>query len=172
MTRKARIHILDKVMLKALPAPREEVAKYAPKMFSTKVPVDKIREVIGAGGKVIQKIVADTGAKIDIEDDGSVFICAVDADAAKKALSIVEGIVAEPEVGAIYQGKVTKLMAFGAFVEYLPGKEGLCHISQLDTKRVEKVEDIVSEGDEIMVKIIEIDRQGRVNLSRKEALLG
>ena len=172
MTRKARIHILDDIMLKAIPAPREEVAKYAPKMFSTKVPVDKIREVIGAGGKVIQKIVADTGAKIDIEDDGSVFICAVDADAAKKALSIVEGIVAEPEVGAIYQGKVTKLMAFGAFVEYLPGKEGLVHISQLDIKRVEKVEDIVSEGDEIMVKIIEIDRQGRVNLSRKEALLG
>ncbi len=172
MTRKARIHILDNVMLKAIPAPREEVAKYAPKMFSTKVPVDKIREVIGAGGKVIQKIVADTGAKIDIEDDGSVFICAVDADAAKKALAIVEGIVAEPEVGAVYQGKVTKLMAFGAFVEYLPGKEGLVHISQLDTKRVEKVEDVVSEGDEIMVKIIEIDRQGRVNLSRKEALLG
>ncbi len=172
MTRKARIHILDNVMLKAIPAPREEVAKYAPKMFSTKVPVDKIREVIGAGGKVIQKIVADTGAKIDIEDDGSVFICAVDADAAKKALAIVEGIVSEPEVGAVYQGKVTKLMAFGAFVEYLPGKEGLVHISQLDTKRVEKVEDIVTEGDEIMVKIIEIDRQGRVNLSRKEALLG
>ena len=172
MTRKARIHILDNVMLKALPAPREEVAKYAPKMFSTKVPVDKIREVIGAGGKVIQKIVADTGAKIDIEDDGSVFICAVDADAAKKALAIVEGIVSEPEVGAVYQGKVTKLMAFGAFVEYLPGKEGLVHISQLDTKRVEKVEDVVTEGDEIMVKIIEIDRQGRVNLSRKEALLG
>ena len=172
MTRKARIHILDNVMLKALPAPREEVAKYAPKMFSTKVPVDKIREVIGAGGKVIQKIVADTGAKIDIEDDGSVFICAVDADAAKKALAIVEGIVSEPEVGAVYQGKVTKLMAFGAFVEYLPGKEGLVHISQLDIKRVEKVEDVVTEGDEIMVKIIEIDRQGRVNLSRKEALLG
>ncbi len=172
MTRKARIHILDDIMLKAIPAPRAEVAKYAPKMFSTKVPVDKIREVIGAGGKVIQKIVADTGAKIDIEDDGSVFICAVDADAAKKALAIVEGIVAEPEVGAVYQGKVTKLMAFGAFVEYLPGKEGLVHISQLDTKRVEKVEDIVSEGDEIMVKIIEIDKQGRVNLSRKEALLG
>ncbi|MBO5408721.1 MAG: polyribonucleotide nucleotidyltransferase [Clostridia bacterium] len=172
MTRKARIHILDNVMLKAIPAPREEVAKYAPKMFSTKVPVDKIREVIGAGGKVIQKIVADTGAKIDIEDDGSVFICAIDADAAKKALAIVEGIVAEPEVGAVYQGKVTKLMAFGAFVEYLPGKEGLVHISQLDTKRVEKVEDVVTEGDEIMVKIIEIDRQGRVNLSRKEALLG
>ncbi len=172
MTRKARLHILDNVMLKAIPTPREEVAKYAPKMFSTKVPVDKIREVIGAGGKVIQKIVADTGAKIDIEDDGSVFICAVDADAAKKALSIVEGIVAEPEVGAVYQGTVTKLMAFGAFVEYLPGKEGLVHISQLDIKRVEKVEDIVSEGDEIMVKIIEIDKQGRVNLSRKEALLG
>ena len=172
MTRKARIHILDDIMLKAIPAPRAEVAKYAPKMFSTKVPVDKIREVIGAGGKVIQKIVADTGAKIDIEDDGSVFICAVDADAAKKALAIVEGIVSEPEVGAVYQGKVTKLMAFGAFVEYLPGKEGLVHISQLDVKRVEKVEDVVSEGDEIMVKIIEIDRQGRVNLSRKEALLG
>ena len=172
MTRKARIHILDDIMLKAIPAPRAEVAKYAPKMFSTKVPVDKIREVIGAGGKVIQKIVADTGAKIDIEDDGSVFICAVDADAAKKALAIVEGIVSEPEVGAVYQGKVTKLMAFGAFVEYLPGKEGLVHISQLDTKRVEKVEDVVTEGDEIMVKIIEIDRQGRVNLSRKEALLG
>ncbi len=172
MTRKGRIYILDEVLLKAINAPRENVSKYAPKMLSTKIDVDKIRDVIGPGGKVIQKIVADTGAKIDIEEDGSVFICAVDIDAANAALKTIEGIVKEPEVGEIYRGKVTRIMNFGAFVEVLPGKEGLCHISQLDTKRIEKVEDCVNIGDEIMVKVIEIDEKGRVNLSRKAALLG
>ncbi len=172
MTRKGRIYILDEVLLKAINAPRENVSKYAPKMLSTKIDVDKIRDVIGPGGKVIQKIVADTGAKIDIEEDGSVFICAVDIDAANAALKTIEGIVKEPEVGEIYRGKVTRIMNFGAFVEVLPGKEGLCHISQLDTKRIEKVEACVTIGDEIMVKVIEIDEKGRVNLSRKAALLG
>lgn len=172
MTRKGRIYILDEVLLKAINAPRENVSKYAPKMLSTKIDIDKIRDVIGPGGKVIQKIVADTGAKIDIEEDGSVFICAVDIDAANAALKTIEGIVKEPEVGEIYRGKVTRIMNFGAFVEVLPGKEGLCHISQLDTKRIEKVEDCVNIGDEIMVKVIEIDEKGRVNLSRKAALLG
>ena len=172
MTRKGRIYILDEYILKAIPAPRENVSKYAPKMLSTKIDVEKIRDVIGPGGKVIQKIVADTGAKIDIEEDGNVFICAVDLEAAEEALRTIEGIVKEAEVGEIYRGKVTRLMNFGAFVEILPGKEGLCHISQLDTKRVEKVEDCVSVDDEIIVKVIEIDDKGRINLSRKAALLG
>ena len=172
MTGKGRIYILDEYILKAIPAPRENVSKYAPKMLSTKIDVEKIRDVIGPGGKVIQKIVADTGAKIDIEEDGNVFICAVDLEAAEEALRTIEGIVKEAEVGEIYRGKVTRLMNFGAFVEILPGKEGLCHISQLDTKRVEKVEDCVSVDDEIIVKVIEIDDKGRINLSRKAALLG
>jgi polyribonucleotide nucleotidyltransferase len=172
MTRKSRIQIIEEVMLKCIPQPRAEVSKYAPKMYSMKIDVDKIREVIGTGGKVIQKIIADTGAKIDIEDDGSVFICAVDNEMAKKAVATIEGIVKVAKVGEIYNGKVTRLMAFGAFVEYLPGKEGLCHISQLDIKRVEKVEDCVAIGDEIMVKVTEIDEKGRVNLSRKAALQG
>ena len=172
MTKAARIKILDEVMLPAIPKAREEVSKYAPKMYSLKIDVDKIREVIGPGGKVIQKIVAETGAKIDIEEDGSVFVCAVDGEMAKKAIKTIEGIVAVAKVGETYRGTVTRLMDFGAFVEYLPGKEGLCHISQLDTKRVEKVEDCVQVGDEIMVKVTEIDRQGRINLSRKAALMG
>ena len=171
MTKEARIKILDEVMLKAIPEPRETVSTYAPKMFSMKIDVDKIREVIGPGGKVIQKIVAETGAKIDIEEDGSVFVCAVDGEMAQKAIKTIEGIVAVAKIGEIYRGTVTRLMAFGAFVEYLPGKEGLCHISQLDTKRVEKVEDCVQVGDEIMIKVTEIDDKGRVNLSRKAALL-
>ena len=156
-THKARDYILDEVMLKAIPEPRPEVGKYAPKMLQTKVPVDKIREVIGQGGKVIQKISADCQVKIDINDDGNVFISGVDINNARKALQIVNTIANDPEIGAIYRGKVVKLMNFGAFVEIAPGKDGLVHISKLDKQRVEKVEDIVSVGDEIVVKVMEID---------------
>ena len=169
-TRVARNYILDEVMLKAIEAPRGELSTYAPKIITTKVPVEKIKDVIGTGGKVIQKIIADTGVKIDINDDGSVYILSEDTEAAKRALATVEGIVAEPEVGKIYKGKVTKIMEFGAFVEFMPNREGLVHISKLDTKRVNKVEDVVSEGDEIIVKLVEIDKMGRNNLSRKDAL--
>ena len=169
-TRDARYYILDEVMLKAIDAPRAELSEYAPKIITTKVPVDKIKDVIGSGGKTIQKIIADTGVKIDIEDDGSVFILTTDSEAAKKALETVEGIVAEPEVGKIYTGKVVKIIEIGAFVEFLPGREGLVHISKLENHRVAKVEDVVSEGDEIKVKLMEIDRQGRFNLSRKDAI--
>jgi len=169
-TRDARYYILDEVMLKAIDAPRSELSAYAPKIITTKVPVEKIKDVIGSGGKTIQKIIADTGVKIDIEDDGSVFILTNDAEAGNKALSIVEGIVAEPEVGKIYTGKVVKIIEIGAFVEFLPGREGLVHISKLENRRVAKVEDVVSEGDEIKVKLMEVDRQGRFNLSRKDAL--
>ena len=169
-TRDARYYILDEVMLKAIPAPREELSELAPKIITMKIAVDKIKDVIGSGGKVIQKIIADTGVKIDIEDDGSVFILTNDQEAANKAKATIEGIVAEPEIGKIYLGTVKRIMDFGAFVEFLPGREGLVHISKLDTKRVEKVTDVVSEGDEIMVKLTEIDRQGRMNLSRKDAL--
>ncbi|MGN0552740.1 MAG: polyribonucleotide nucleotidyltransferase [Oscillospiraceae bacterium] len=169
-THKARDYILDEIMLKAIPEPRPTVGKYAPKMLQTKVPVDKIREVIGQGGKVIQKISADCGVKIDISDDGNVFVSGVDMDGVKKAIQIVNTIANDPEIGAIYKGKVVRLMNFGAFVEIAPGKDGLVHISKLDKQRVEKVEDVVSIGDEIVVKVMEIDNQGRINLSRKDAL--
>lgn len=169
-THKARDYILDEIILKAIPEPRENVGKYAPKMLQTKVPVDKIREVIGQGGKVIQKISADCNVKIDINDDGNVFISGVDLENAKKALQIVNTIANDPEIGAIYKGKVVRIMNFGAFVEIAPGKDGLVHISKLDKSRVEKVEDVVSIGDEIVVKVMEIDNQGRINLSRKDAL--
>ena len=169
-TRDARYYILDEVMLKAIPAPREHLSEFAPKIITMKIAVDKIKDVIGTGGKVIQKIIADTGVKIDIEDDGSVFILTNDEEAAAKAKATIEGIVAEPEIGKIYLGTVKRIMDFGAFVEFMPGREGLVHISKLDNKRVEKVTDVVHEGDEIMVKLVEIDRQGRMNLSRKDAL--
>jgi polyribonucleotide nucleotidyltransferase len=169
-TRKARLYILDEIMLKAIPEPRKTVNKYAPKMLQTKIPADKIREVIGSGGKTIQKISADCDVKIDISDDGNVFISGIDAANSNKALQIVETIANGPEVGAIYRGKVVRIMDFGAFVEIVPGVDGLVHISKLDKSRVEKVEDIVSIGDEIVVKVTEIDRQGRINLSRKDAL--
>ena len=170
-TYKARLYILDEIMLKCIPEARAEVSKYAPKMLSTKIHPDKIREVIGSGGKVIQKIQADCNCKIDIDDDGNVFISAIDGDDAKRALMIVETIALDPEVGAVYKGKVTRLMNFGAFVEIAPGKEGLVHISKLDVKRVEKVEDCVTVGDEVIVKVTEIDDQGRINLSRRDALI-
>jgi len=169
-THKARDYILDEIMLKAIPKPRDTVGEYAPKMLQTKIPVDKIREVIGQGGKVIQKISADCEVKIDINDDGNVFISGINLDNAKKALQIVNTIANDPEIGAIYKGKVVRIMNFGAFVEIAPGKDGLVHISKLDKQRVEKVEDVVSIGDEIVVKVMEIDAQGRINLSRKDAL--
>ncbi len=139
-------------------------------MIRTMIDEDKIREVIGPGGKVIQKIVAETGCKIDIEDDGAVCIAAADAEAGAKALAMIEAIAKDPEVGTVFTGKVTRIMTFGAFVEIAPGKEGMVHISKLDHKRVEKVEDVVSVGDMIKVKVIEIDEKGRINLSRKDCL--
>ena len=168
--RKARLYILDEIMAPVIAEPRAELSKYAPKMLSMKIDVDKIRDVIGKGGKVIQEICANCNAKIDIEEDGSVFISAIDIADAERAMHTIKTIVEDPEIGAIYRGKVTRLMTFGAFVEIAPGKEGLVHISKLDTKRVEKVEDVVAVGDELLVKVTEIDQQGRINLSRKDAL--
>ncbi|MBQ4247473.1 MAG: polyribonucleotide nucleotidyltransferase [Ruminococcus sp.] len=169
-THKARNYILDEIMLKAIPEVRPTVSKWAPKMLTTKVPVDKIREVIGSGGKVIQKISAECDVKIDISEDGNVFVSGLDLAKAEQAISIINTIGNDPEIGAIYRGKVTRLMNFGAFVEIAPGKEGLVHISKLDKQRVGKVEDVVSVGDEVVVKVMEIDDQGRINLSRKDAL--
>ncbi len=170
-THKARDYILDEVMLKAIPAPRAELSQYAPKMLSTVIPVDKIREVIGSGGKVIQKICAECEVKIDVEEDGHVFISGLDIEKCNLALDIVHTIVNDPEVGSFYTGKVTRLMDFGAFVEIAPGKEGLVHISRLDVKRTEKVTDVVNVGDIVKVKVIEIDDKGRLNLSRRDALI-
>ena len=170
-TSDARYHILDQVIAPAIAAPRADVKDCAPKVITFKINPEKIREVIGTGGKVIQKIVADTGAKIDIEDDGSVFISATNPAASNQAEEIIKGIVFEPEVGQIYRAKVVKIMDFGAFVEFAPGKEGLVHISKLDTKRVERVEDVVAVGDAIVVKVTDIDQQGRINLSRRDAIL-
>lgn len=170
LTRNGRIQIINDVMLKAIPAPRKELSYYAPKIITTNIDPDKIRDVIGPGGKMINKIIAETGVKIDIEEDGRVYILTPDAEAAQKALKIIHGIAKEIEPGEIFMGKVARITTFGAFVEILPGKEGLVHISKLDKKRVEKVEDVVSIGDEILVKVTEIDKQGRINLSRKDAM--
>ncbi len=168
-THKGRDYIIDEIILKAIPAPRADVSEYAPKMITMKIAVDKIREVIGTGGKVIQKITADTGAKIDIEDDGSIFISAVNRDSADAAKKIIDGIVFEPEVGATYDATVTRIIPIGAFVEYAPGKEGLVHISKLQQQRTEKVEDVVAVGDRVRVKFLGIDEKGRSNLSMKDA---
>ena len=169
--KRGREHIMG-IMLDCIPEPRANLSKYAPKITTIYVDPEKISKVIGPGGKMIKKIVEDTGAKIDIDDTGRVFIAAVDSESAAKAIDMIHGIVADAEVGKIYTGKVTRLMQFGAFVEILPGKEGLVHISQLSTERVAKVEDVVSVGDEIVVKVTEIDQKGRINLSRKAVLLG
>ena len=169
-THKGRNYIIDEIITPCISEPRSDVSKYAPKMISTKIDPEKIREVIGSGGKVIQKICADNDCKIDIEDDGSVFIAAVNKDNAYKALKTIEAIAKDPEPGEIFYGTVTRIMNFGAFVEIAPGKEGLVHISQLDKKRVAKVEDVVSIGDTIKVIVSEIDEKGRLNLSRKDAL--
>jgi len=168
-THQGRNEIIDKIILAAIPAPRAEVSEYAPKMISMKINPDKIREVIGSGGKVIQKIVADTGAKIDIEDDGSVFIAAVDKASAEAAKAIIDAIVFEPVVGETYEGTVTRIIPIGAFVEYAPGKEGMVHISKLQKQRTEKVEDAVALGDTVRVKYLGKDEKGRENLSMKDA---
>ena len=169
-TRKARAYILDDIMAKAIDMPREELSPYAPRITQITINPEKISEVIGPKGKTINKIIDETGVKIDIEDDGRVFICGIDAEKTKRAIEIIEGIAKDIEAGQVYTGKVVRLMNFGAFVELLPGKEGLVHISQLAHERVEKVEDVVNVGDTIEVKVIEIDKQGRVNLSRKVLL--
>ncbi len=168
-THQGRDEIIDKIILAAIPAPRSEVSAYAPKMISMKINPDKIREVIGTGGKVIQKIVADTGAKIDIQDDGSVFIAAVDKASAEAAKAIIDAIVFEPVVGETYEGTVTRIIPIGAFVEYAPGKEGMVHISKLQKQRTENVEDAVSLGDTVRVKYLGKDEKGRENLSMKDA---
>ena len=170
MTHKGRLQIINDVILPRIPAPRAELNKWAPRIISMQVPVDKIREVIGSGGKVINKIIADTGAQININDDGMVYISSPDLEAADKAKTIITGIVSDPEVGTEYDGTVTRLMDFGAFVEFLPGKEGLVHISKMAWNRVEKVEDVLHEGDKVHVKLIEIDSQGRLNLSIRDCL--
>ncbi|MDE4541791.1 polyribonucleotide nucleotidyltransferase [Thermoanaerobacterium sp. R66] len=167
--RKGRLFILNK-MLETIKEPRKELSPYAPRIISLNVDPEKIRDIIGVGGKTINKIIADTGVKIDIEDDGRVFISSTDLKAGEKAKMIIEAITKDVEVGSIYLGKVTRLASFGAFVEIAPGKEGLVHISKLDKKHVNKVEDVVNIGDEILVKVTEIDKQGRINLSRKDAL--
>jgi len=170
LTRKGRLQIINDVILKTIPEPRKQLSNYAPKIITTNIDPEKIRDVIGPGGKMINKIIAETGVKIDIEEDGRVYILTPDASAAQKALRMIHGIAKEIEPGEIYMGKVARITTFGAFVEILPGKEGLVHISKLDKKRVEKVEDVVSVGDEILVKVTEIDKQGRINLSRKDAM--
>ena len=170
-THKARDYILDEVMLKCIPEPRAELSKYAPKMLTTTISPDKIGDVIGKQGKVIQSIQEQCDCTITIEEDGHFYVSGLDVEKAKQAISIVELIANDPEVGAIYSGKVTRLMTFGAFVEIAPGKEGLVHISKLDTKRVEKVEDVVAVGDQVIVKVTDIDDQGRINLSRRDALV-
>ena len=170
ITRKGRLQIIDDVILKVISEPRKEMSKYAPKIITTCINPEKIRDVIGPGGKMINKIISDTGVKIDIEDDGKVFIASSDTQSAQRALMMIEGIAKDVEPGQIYLGKVMRITSFGAFVEFLPGKEGLVHISKLDKKRVEKVEDVVNVGDEILVKVIDVDKQGRINLSRKDAM--
>jgi len=168
ITRQGRLQILNDVILKVIDKPRDHLSPYAPKVFTTTIDIDKIREVIGPGGKVIQRIIADTGVKIDIEDDGKVYVSTSDEEAGKRAISMIEGIAGDVKIGQQFTGKVTRIMNFGALVEFLPGKEGMVHISKLSDRRVKRVEDVVKVGDEIPVKVIEIDKQGRVNLSLKD----
>lgn len=170
ITKEARFQILDEIMLPCIAEPRAELAETAPKMLTMKIDVDKIREVIGSGGKVIQKITADTGCKIDIEDDGTIYIASEDIEACRKAKGIIDNIVFVPEVGKLYYGKVVRIIPIGAFVEMVPGKDGMVHIKDLEFKRTEKVEDVLNVGDMTWVKVSEIDDRGRVNLSRKDAL--
>ena len=171
ITREARLQILDEILLKAIPEPRHELAKTAPKMIQMSINPDKIREVIGSGGKVIQKITADTGCKIDIDDDGTIYIASKDIEACRAARQTIEDIVFEPEAGKIYEGKVVRIISnLGAFIEIKPGKDAMCHIKDLEFKRTEKVEDVLKLGDTTKVKFLGIDEKGRWNVSRKEAL--
>ena len=167
-TAKARQYILDDIMAPQIAEPRKELSPYAPKIVNMKINPDKIKDVIGSGGKVINKIIEETGVKIDIEEDGTVFIYSQDQASAEKAQRIIEDITREIEVGGIYTGKVSKIMNFGAFIDLGGGKEGLLHISKISNERVEKVEDVLKVGDEVTVKVYEIDNQGRVNLTRKD----
>ena len=167
--RRGRLYILDKI-LQVMSEPRKELSPYAPKIIRTLVDPDKIRDIIGPGGRTINRIINETGVKIDIEDDGRVFIAAPDMESGERALKIIEALTKDVEVGEVYMGKVLRITNFGAFVEIAPGKEGMIHISKLAHKRVEKVEDVLQIGDEVLVKVIEIDKQGRINLSRKDAL--
>ncbi len=170
-TKEARNYILDEVILKAIPEPRAELSKYAPKIYTMHIDKDKIRDVIGSGGKVIQKIIAETQTKIDIEEDGTIYVATSVEEDAKRAMEIIDAICGNIEIGAIFKGKVTTVTTFGAFVEFIPGVEGLCHISKLENRRVAKVEDVVNVGDEIMVKVMEVDEKtGKISLSRKDAL--
>ncbi|MBQ1703213.1 MAG: S1 RNA-binding domain-containing protein, partial [Oscillospiraceae bacterium] len=170
ITREARFQILDEIMLVTIPEPRHELAKSAPKMISMHIDPDKIREVIGSGGKVIQKICADTGCKIDIEDDGSVFITHQDIEACRAAKKVIDDICFVPEVGKLYFGQCVRTIPIGAFVELVPGKDAMCHIKDLEFKRTENVEDALKVGDWTWVKFIGIDDRGRWNISRKEAI--
>ena len=169
ITKDARYAILDEIMLPCISEPRAEVSKYAPKMITMKIDPDKIREVIGKGGSVIQKITAESGAQIDIEDDGTIHIASPDAACCDIAKKMIDTIVFVPEVGMLYYGKVVRILTFGAFVELAPGKDGMVHISKLAEKRVEKVEDVVNIGDMVWVKVTDIDEKGRVNLSLRDA---
>ena len=168
--RKARLEILNEIILPCIPAPRPEVSEWAPKMLTMKIDVDKIREVIGKGGSMIQKIVAESGAQVDVEDDGTIHIASPDAASCEAAKQMIEDICFVPEVGKLYYGKVVRIIPIGAFIELAPGKDGMCHIRDLEFKRTEKVEDVLNVGDMTWVKVTEIDERGRVNLSRKEAL--
>ena len=168
--RKARLEILNEVMIPCIAAPRAEVSEFAPKMLSMKIDVDKIREVIGKGGATIQKIVAESGAQVDIDDDGTIHIASPDAASCEAAKKMIDDICFVPEVGKLYYGKVVRILPIGAFVELAPGKDGMIHISKLENRRVEKVEDVLNIGDMTWVKVTEIDEKGRVNLSRKDAL--
>jgi len=170
VTHRGRDEIIDEVILKTIPAPRAQVSDYAPKMITMNIKPEKIREVIGTGGKVIQKIVAETGAKVDIQDDGTIFISAISMQSIDAARAEIAAIVFEPEVGAIYNAKVVRIIEIGAFVEYAPGRQGMVHISKLAKERVAKVEDVCQVGDEMLVKFLGIDDKGRANLSRKDAL--
>lgn len=170
LTRKGRWQILDEIILPVISEPRKSLSPYAPKMYRLDIDPDKIREVIGQGGKVINRIIDETGVKIDIEDDGRVLVSTPDEEAGKRALAIIEAIARDVQPGQVFLGRVTRIMNFGAFVEFAPGKEGLVHISKLDNKRVSRVEDVCKVGDKMLVKVLDIDKQGRINLSRKDAL--
>jgi polyribonucleotide nucleotidyltransferase len=169
--REGRLHILGR-MQEALGQPRVDMSSYAPRITTLKIRVDRIRDVIGPGGKVIRGIIEETGVKIDVEDDGTIYIASADGIAMQKAIDWVNRLTAEAEVGKIYKGIVKKIMDFGAFVEILPGTDGLVHISQLAAERVKEVRDVLKEGDEVMVKVLEVDKTGKIRLSRKEALQG